>query len=91
MNELERYREKFESYIQKTAKCFYWTGRIDKNTGIGKFKYGKRDRNAPRIAWELENGEGIPEGMVVRQTCANSACVRPSHLEISRSTFPWRL
>lgn len=89
MNEVEQYREKFESKIQKTAGCFYWTGRIDKKKNRGKFKYGTHDRYVPAIAWELEYKEPVPEGMMVEQTCNNSLCVRPSHLQLGRKTYPW--
>jgi len=34
-----------------------------------------------RISWAIENGN-VPEGLCVMHKCDNSACVRPSHLEV---------
>jgi len=33
-----------------------------------------------RIFWEAHHGEPVPEGMVLRHTCNNPACVNPEHI-----------
>lgn len=35
---------------------------------------------AHRLAWMIDNAREIPEGMVVRHSCDNPPCIRPTHL-----------
>jgi hypothetical protein len=89
LEELEKYREKFESYIQKTQRCFYWTGTIDKGTGRGRFRAGNKSLSAPVVAWELAGKGYVPKGFLVKQSCAVSACVKPDHLYLGKRGYPW--
>lgn len=72
------------SNLRIEDECIVYTG-----TGTGKGGYGRitvaengkrRSFAAHRLAYELKNGP-IPDGIIIRHTCHNPACVRPSHLK----------
>ena len=78
----ERFLEKV-NHLPGEDACWEWTAWIDRD-GYGRIREGGRGSRrltAPRVAWEIANGP-VPAGMVVRHTCDNPSCVRPSHLEI---------
>lgn len=70
----------FWSKVARSEGCWLWTGTRHKE-GYGMLRVpGDRSyKRAPRIAWLLTYGE-IPDGMLIRHTCDNPPCVRPSHL-----------
>ena len=72
--------ERFWSKVDKTDRCWNWTGyRTPKGYGqIALDNYGPI-RTASRVSWEMHN-EPILEGMNVLHRCDNPACVRPDHL-----------
>ena len=72
--------KRFESKFLKTEGCWNWLAGSDKN-GYGRFRFGPSKARAPRVSYLLYKGE-IPDGMVVRHTCDNPACVNPDHLLI---------
>jgi hypothetical protein len=80
----EKYVRRFFKYVQKTQRCWYWTG-AQFPFGYGQMGFGKgpdgRYRNilAHRFSWLYHYGE-IPEGMSVLHSCDHPACVRPNHL-----------
>ena len=70
--------------LEISGDCIVYTG-----SGVGKGGYGRitvssdgerRSYSAHRLAYEMKHGE-IPSGVLVRHTCHNPACVRPSHLK----------
>src|SRR5690349_334570 len=76
---LEKYR--FWTYVNVTRKmsCWEWQG-YRNASGYGRYRVGKINTFAHRIAYIIHNGS-IPEGMHVDHVCRNPACVNPFHLE----------
>src|SRR4249920_397573 len=59
--------------------CWPWIGAKSNEYG-SMYVEGRRQR-APRISWEIHNGE-IPIGLHVLHKCDNPPCVRPDHLRL---------
>lgn len=62
---------------EPNSGCWIWLGKLG---GRGYGCYGRNNRAAHRLSWEIENGP-IPDGLVVDHKCRNILCVNPSHLE----------
>lgn len=91
IEELKQYKSKLEELTLPTQNgCWWYQGTKDKD-GRGRIRVGKKMKNTSTMAWELSNGENLPEGFRVKNICDNLACVNPSHLELIRPTFPWRV
>lgn len=74
-------RERFYSHVDKSGRCWLWTGTILQRGGYGSFYDDDALRKrAHRVSWELEHGRAVPDGMVVMHLCDTPACVRPTHL-----------
>ena len=78
-----------DRFWQKVAKagpddCWQWIGAKNK-AGYGHLSAGVRDEGhvqAHRAAWQMANGQPIPDGMLVMHICDNPACVNPAHLSL---------
>lgn len=65
---------------QMPSGCREWRGSTDGREGYGKITIANRRQYAHRASWEDANGRTIPEGLVLRHTCDNAACIEPTHL-----------
>lgn len=76
---VKSFLEKFaEHIIVRWDGCWIWLGQKTK-AGYGVVIFG-RTVLAHRFSWELFNGKPIPEGLLIRHTCATPLCINPSHL-----------
>ena len=80
------YAQRFRRLCSDTTPegCIVWAGSTCKTKDgylWGLFKVRDRNHYAHRTAWQLANGR-IPKGMQLYQTCENSLCVNPVHLEL---------
>ena len=72
--------DRFNVKVNKTNDCHVWNAAKQKQ-GYGMFSYDGKSMPAHRFAFLLHKGD-IAENMVVHQTCENSGCVNPEHLEL---------
>lgn len=73
----ERFHAKY--IVNPETGCWEWQARINR-TGYGRFKVGRREYAAHRIAYELLV-DRIPEGLDIDHLCRVRHCVNPEHLE----------
>ena len=75
---MDKALERFEKKILKSNDCWFWTASKTKQ-GYGMFSVSGKSMPAHRFSFLLHKGE-IGTGLVIHQTCENSACVNPEHL-----------
>lgn len=69
--------KRFWSKVQKTEKCWHWTGTRGCR-GYGSLNVGGKMKKAHRLSWELHFGD--PGSMLVCHHCDTPSCVRPDHM-----------
>ena len=68
--------------INDENSCWEWQGFLDKN-GYGTIEVNGVTLRVHRLAYEIQTGESIPDGFVVRHyVCDNPSCCRGSHLRV---------
>ena len=72
--------DRFNAKVTKSTDCHNWNAARQKQ-GYGMFSYDGKSMPAHRFSYLLHKGD-IAENMVVHQTCENSGCVNPDHLEL---------
>src|ERR1051326_2137393 len=66
---------------QGEDSCWNWKGGLRGSSKYGMFRWDYRDHSAHRIAFMLARGP-IPPRAVIRHTCDNPLCCKPSHLRM---------
>lgn len=66
--------------LDKSGRCWEWTGTIDAVSGYGRIQVDGSCRYSHRVVYELLV-EPIPEGLQLDHLCRNRACCNPAHLE----------
>lgn len=81
-------RARFTDKVVKPAgendPCWPWAAGVNTN-GYGQFLAGARYFPAPRVAYVLDSGLPIPDGLHVVHVCGCSPCCNPSHLRLDTS------
>lgn len=77
--------DRFWSKVDKSGgpdACWLWTGQVN-HGGYGIISAGAPHRTkylrAPRVAWELTNGEILPGEEIRHWKCDNPPCCNPAH------------
>lgn len=66
---------RFESKVDRSGgpdACHPWRGPLDKK-GYGNIRVNGKRRRVHQVAWELANGEPVPDGHDIDHSCRNEA------------------
>jgi hypothetical protein len=76
-----RVAEQFWNRVDRTGKCWVWTGSRAQvpATDYGMVAFQGRRQLAHRVAWQITYGP-IPDNILVLHKCDNPPCVKPDHL-----------
>lgn len=77
--------ERFWAKVERHEDgCWLWTAGTQGSYGQIWDSRSGRHRGAHVVAWELVNGESVPEGFIVTHACDTPLCVRvdPDHVRL---------
>lgn len=72
--------DRFNSKVKPKGSCLEWQASRF-SSGYGQFFADGKNHRAHRWLYEYVNGK-LSDGLVVRHTCDNPACVNIEHLEV---------
>lgn len=72
--------DRFNSKVKPKGSCLEWQASRF-SSGYGQFFTNGKNHRAHRWLYEHVNGK-LSDGLVVRHTCDNPACVNIEHLEV---------
>lgn len=75
---LNRFKKRFMSKVDKTSSCWLWTASVFKTSGRARTTLGTRSVVASRVSYVLHKGK-IKDKLVLHK-CDNVLCVNPKHL-----------
>lgn len=66
--------------IDKVTGCWNWVGKL--RNGYPYFYHNYKNRSARQTCFETYIGEIFDRNIRIKNTCGNTACVNPEHLEL---------
>ncbi|PIB80524.1 HNH endonuclease signature motif containing protein [Mycobacterium celatum] len=76
-----KFRQRFYAKIADApGGCHVWTGAVSSN-GRGMVGVAGGTYSVHRVAWMIQHGKPIPDGLTIDHLCYNGLCVNPDHLE----------
>lgn len=76
----ERFKSKVMWLDDGDDSCLIWVGAL-RDDGRGRFWLHGEECRAHRVAWQIFNGDPIPEGYRLIQECSHPQCVRHWRLD----------
>lgn len=75
------WEERFWDKVNKTGDCWLWIGGTRRGYGDLQMEWDQNGRSgihrpAHHLAWEMEDGNPVPSGLILGHTCDNGLCIR---------------
>jgi hypothetical protein len=63
--------------------CYVFVGACFSSSGSGRIMIQGRQCSVRRLMYEIETGQKIPYGAMLKLTCSQPACWRPDHIRFA--------